>query len=74
MKNAENTQWHKGTFIVKIEHCNNESWQGEVVWADEEKREKFRSALELLKLMDEAVNPMENREETVWKQGRTVVG
>ncbi len=75
MKNsAGNTQLHKGTFIVKIEHCNNESWQGEVVWADEEKREKFRSALELLKLMDDAVNPMENREETVWKQGKTGAG
>ena len=69
-----NTHGRKGTFIVKIEHCNNESWQGEVIWADEEKREKFRSTLELLKLMDEAVNPMENREETEWKQGKTGAG
>ena len=75
MKNRSgNTQGHKGTFIVKIEHCSNESWQGEVIWADEEKREKFRSTLELIKLMDEAVNPMENQEETVWKQGKTGAG
>ncbi len=23
----------KGTFIVKVDHCENESWQGNVVWS-----------------------------------------
>ncbi|SFC64933.1 hypothetical protein [Butyrivibrio sp. YAB3001] len=45
----------KGTFIVKIEHSHNNTWQGKVTWADENKQVRFRSALELIKLMDEAL-------------------
>ncbi len=67
-QNAGNSRKGRGTFIVKVEHCDNESWQGEVVWADEEKREKFRSALELLKLMDDAIKPASEQDGTVWKQ------
>ena len=47
---------NKGTFIVKVDSCQNESWQGRVVWADENKTEHFRSALELFKLIDDAMN------------------
>ena len=43
------------TFVVKIDHCQNNSWQGRVIWADEDKTEHFRSALELLRLMDTAL-------------------
>ena len=49
----------KGTFIIKIDHCQNETWQGKVVWAEGETTERFRSSLELLKLMDEALNANE---------------
>ena len=45
----------KATFIVKVEYCQNETWQGQVVWADENRSERFRSTLELIKLMDEAL-------------------
>lgn len=45
----------KNTFIVRIEHCQNKSWQGKVTWAEGNKTERFRSALELMRLMDEAV-------------------
>ena len=45
----------KNTFIVKIDHCQHGSWQGQVIWAEENRSERFRSALELMKLMDEAV-------------------
>ena len=47
---------NKGTFIVKVEDCQRGTWQGKVVWADEETTEYFRSALELLQLVDEALN------------------
>jgi hypothetical protein len=43
------------TFIVKINHSQDDTWHGEVVWADENKSVKFRSTLELLRLIDEAV-------------------
>ena len=45
----------KGTFVVKIDDCQKGTWQGKVVWADGETTTYFRSALELIKLMDEAL-------------------
>ena len=47
---------NKGTFIIKVEDCQRGTWQGKVVWADEETTEYFRSALELLQMVDEAIN------------------
>jgi hypothetical protein len=47
---------NKNTFIVKIDHQQNSTWQGQVVWAEEERSERFRSALELIRLMDEAMD------------------
>lgn len=46
---------HKSTFVVRIEHCQNGTWQGKVIWAKENRTERFRSALELIKLMEEAM-------------------
>ena len=46
----------KGTFIVRILSNENATWQGSVTWAEKTKTEHFRSALELLKLIDGAVN------------------
>lgn len=46
----------KGTFIVHVLYRQNATWQGEVVWADKKKKQRFRSALELLKLMDSALD------------------
>ena len=46
----------KGTFIVKVDNYQNGTWQGRVIWADENVAEHFRSTLELMKLIDEAVN------------------
>ena len=46
----------KGTFIVKVDYCENETWQGRVTWAEENKTEHFRSALELIKLIDGATH------------------
>ncbi len=43
------------TFIINVTHRQNETWQGSVTWADERKTEYFRSELELLKLMEEAM-------------------
>lgn len=41
---------------MKVDACQNESWQGRVVWAEENKTEYFRSTLELIKLMDAALS------------------
>ncbi len=33
----------------------NATWQGQVTWLDEKETKSFRSLMELIKLMDEAV-------------------
>jgi hypothetical protein len=42
---------------VHIKFRQNASWQGSITWVEKEKTQNFRSALEMLKLMDEARNP-----------------
>lgn len=43
------------TFIVRIHECQNSTWQGSVLWAEKQQRQYFRSALELVCLLEEAV-------------------
>ena len=46
-----------GTFIIAVQHSRQHSkWQGLITWVDEDKTVAFRSALELIKLIDEALN------------------
>lgn len=43
------------TFVVKIVNQQNATWQGSVTWTEEQKVQNFRSALELLKLINGAL-------------------
>ncbi len=45
----------KATFVVTVLYRQNATWQGTLKWLEGGKEEKFRSALELIKLMDSAV-------------------
>ncbi|MBE5889536.1 MAG: hypothetical protein E7282_01055 [Lachnospiraceae bacterium] len=45
-----------GTFIIRVQHRQHSSWQGRVTWLDENKTVYFRSELELMKLIDGALN------------------
>lgn len=49
----------KGTFIVHINSRQHATWQGEVVWAEKNKSMNFRSALELMKLVEGALDSNE---------------
>ncbi|MCB6611408.1 hypothetical protein V3C10_18120 [[Clostridium] symbiosum] len=49
----------EATFIVHVKYRQNATWQGEVIWADKKEKKFFRSALELLKLMDSAMEESE---------------
>ena len=40
------------SFIVNILQQQNSTWQGTVTWVDENKTQNFRSALELIRLID----------------------
>ena len=43
------------TFVIKVMNTQNATWQGTVTWTDGKRTEPFRSALELIKMMDEAL-------------------
>jgi hypothetical protein len=44
-----------GTFEVSVKFMQNSTWQGQIHWIENDQKQNFRSALELLKLMDEAL-------------------
>lgn len=46
----------EATFVLHIKFRQNATWQGSVTWAEENVRRDFRSALELLKLIDSALD------------------
>lgn len=54
------TEKEQGTFIIKILDKQNSTWQGSVTWVEKQKTQNFRSALELIKMID---GVLEGREE-----------
>ena len=46
----------KGTFVVQVQYRQHATWQGKVLWAEKNETKQFRSALELLKLIDSALD------------------
>lgn len=53
----------KGTFLLNVKYRQNSSWQGSVTWVDEQREQYFRSTLELLKLIDGALEKRNDDEE-----------
>lgn len=51
----QDARGRKATFHVKVVFRKNATWQGNILWVDQKKEESFRSALELLELMDSAL-------------------
>ena len=52
-----------GTFIVRVQHRQNSSWQGRITWVDEDKTIHFRSIWEMIKLIESAVDTVSGQEE-----------
>ncbi len=46
----------KRTFIIEVNDTQNQSWQGSIEWVQGQKKQAFRSVLELLKLMESAIS------------------
>lgn len=40
------------SFVVEIKSQENRTWQGTITWVEGKKKENFRSALEMIRLMD----------------------
>jgi len=45
----------KATFIVQVQYRQNATWQGSIKWVETDEEKKFRSALELIKIIDSAI-------------------
>ena len=57
----------KCTFEIAVKFRQNATWQGQIFWVERNLRQNFRSVLEMLKLMDEAMT--EGEEKTVfWEE------
>ena len=48
-----------GTFVIRVQHRQHSSWQGRVTYLEENKSVYFRSALELIKIIDGALDEVE---------------
>lgn len=45
----------KQSFVIEVQSQDNHSWQGAITWVEGQKKECFRSALEMLRLIDSAL-------------------
>lgn len=45
----------EATFVLHVQYRQNSTWQGKLIWIEEEAEETFCSVLELLKLLDSAL-------------------
>ncbi|MGX8796609.1 hypothetical protein ACR6HW_11110 [Fusibacter sp. JL298sf-3] len=60
-------------FLISVQRQENHSWQGTIQWLDSGKTVHFRSELEMLALMDEAVKQSgEAEEKRSWDEANTI--
>ena len=55
----------KCTFEISVKFRQNATWQGQILWVEKNVKQNFRSVLEMLKLMDEALSESEEKTEQV---------
>lgn len=48
-----------GTFVIRVQHRQHSSWQGRVTYLDKDQTVYFRSALELMKIIDGVLDQKE---------------
>lgn len=61
-----------GTFIIRVQHRQNSSWQGRITWMDKNKTVYFRSIWEMIKLVEGALDTVSCQEEeqgASWEDG-----
>ena len=61
-----------GTFIVRVQHRQNSSWQGRITWSDKNQTVNFRSIWEMVRLIGDALDtvsePEGNAGEVRWPE------
>jgi len=67
--NLRDTDNINTAFEVMVYNKQNATWQGRIQWIDQKQKQNFRSELEMLKLMNEALSEGETEEEPAgWKE------
>ena len=51
------------SFVVEVKCQENHTWQGTIHWVEGQKKENFRSALEMIRLMDSVLSASETAKE-----------
>lgn len=63
-----------GTFIIRVQHRQNSSWQGRITWMDKNKTVYFRSIWEMIKLVAGALDTVsvseEEQREVTWEDAQ----
>lgn len=57
----------KATFVIHVQFRQNASWQGTIQWVDGKKTQRFRSTLEMIKLISDAFPSEEEEEFVSWE-------
>lgn len=52
----------KANFIIHVHYRQNATWQGKILWVEGKQAQKFRSALEMQRLMNSAVSKVFHEE------------
>lgn len=55
-ENANKELENQATFVIHVRYRQNATWQGEIKWVNQNKSQYFRSSLEMIKLMDMALD------------------
>ena len=55
-KGKETPRGEKATFVVNVQFRQNATWQGTVRWLNRDQTQRFRSTLELISLMEDALS------------------
>ncbi len=55
VRNVQNKKGRLGTFAVQVVFRQDASWQGHVIYQEENEKLDFKSALELIKIIDRAM-------------------
>ncbi len=59
---SQNTKGKLATFAIRVMFRQNASWQGSIRWLEGEREESFRSALEMIFLIDSVVDKAEKEQ------------
>ena len=58
-----------GSFIIRVQHRQNSSWQGRITWVEKNQTVMFRSVWEMVKLIEsglDSANPGQKEEPVSW--------